>query len=113
MAKRVVSQEGRMKISIARTKFFSNPENHPRWKGGEIIHREYAYVKDKNHPRANSTGYVKKCFLAVESILGTPVPKDLVVHHINGNKLDDRPINLAIMTSKEHKSLHMKERYTK
>lgn len=40
-------------------------------------------------------------------------PKNMDVHHINGNKLDNRRINLIMMTRSEHTSLHMRTRYAK
>ena len=40
-------------------------------------------------------------------------PKNMDVHHINGNKLDNRRINLVMMTRSEHTSLHMKMRNAK
>ena len=40
-------------------------------------------------------------------------PKNMDVHHINGNKLDNRRINLIMMTRSEHASLHMKMRNAK
>ena len=35
-----------------------------------------------------------------------------VVHHINGNKQDNRIENLQLMTKSEHVSLHLRERKT-
>lgn len=40
-------------------------------------------------------------------------PKNMDVHHINGNKLDNRRINLIMMTRSEHTALHMRMRYAK
>ena len=37
---------------------------------------------------------------------------DKVIHHINGNKLDNRKVNLAVMTRKEHTLLHHKLKAT-
>ncbi|MBR6511150.1 MAG: HNH endonuclease [Phascolarctobacterium sp.] len=42
----------------------------------------------------------------MERALGIKLPKDFVVHHINGNKKDNRIENLAVMTCKAHSILH-------
>ena len=35
------SIQSRKRMSVGQLNRFSNPENHPRWKGGEIRHRGY------------------------------------------------------------------------
>ena len=38
-------------------------------------------------------------------------PEEMDVHHINGNKLDNRRSNLLMMTRSEHTSLHYKSKF--
>ncbi len=67
------------------------------------------YVPD--HPHANKEGYVMKHRLVVERDLGILIPEDHVVHHINGNRADNRIDNLALMTFEAHSALHMHQRH--
>jgi transposase-like protein len=42
----------------------------------------------------------------IEELLGIKLNKNQVVHHINGNKKDNRPENLQVMDGREHSRLH-------
>jgi hypothetical protein len=44
--------------------------------------------------------------LIMEQILGRPLSSDEIIHHIDGNKLNNHPSNLQIMTRSEHINHH-------
>ena len=63
--------------------------------------------KDKN-------GYIRyadsnrlKHRAVMQKKLGRPLQKGEIVHHINGNILDNRPENLELLTAKEHYKKHV------
>jgi hypothetical protein len=48
--------------------------------------------------------------LVMESILGRKLTDDEVVHHIDGNKQNNAPENLVVLTRSEHARIHKKQR---
>jgi HNH endonuclease len=78
------------------------------WKGGRIIdHQGYVWLYAKHHPRAHN-GYVREHILLMEKHLGRAIEQRELIHHINGNKKDNRIENLELMTAREHMSHHKK-----
>jgi|SRR5229473_4557855 len=53
---------------------------------------------------------IKEHRLVMETLLGRKLRRDENVHHKNGNRLDNRPENLQLMSHGEHSSLHAKIR---
>ena len=49
----------------------------------------------------------KKHRLVMEEHLGTKLNEEEVIHHINGDAMDNRLENLEIMNKSDHDSLHM------
>lgn len=75
------------------------------WKGGRRVDT-YGYVKLKKpgHPFSDSTGYVREHLFVVTEVFGEAYVREQggVVHHINGNKQDNRIENLLICTLSEN-----------
>ena len=70
----------------------------------------YVRVKvGKRHPEADSKGYAKEHRLVMSEILGRPLAKDEVVHHINRDRQDNRPENLVLLQPSEHSYRHGQE----
>jgi len=78
-------------------------ENH-NWRGGVRIINGYRQIK-VNDGRTKS-GYVCEHRLVMERHIGRQLLPNEVVHHLNGNKLDNRLENLELLTHSEHARLH-------
>lgn len=91
-------------------------EGHPEWKGGRIVSKlGYLKVYCPDHPtcarvnglrlaKANGGYYRKQRYvwehrLVAERQLGRYLNPNEVVHHVNGNKQDNRPENLIVFQS--------------
>lgn len=84
-------------------------KDHPRWKGGRYISSQgYMMILMPKHPFPDHpNGYVKRCRLIMEKKLGRYLKRKEEVHHLNGNKLDDRSENLQLFPNKsEHLKRH-------
>ena len=87
-------------------------KNHPSWKGGRILHQgRYYLVLKPNHPKADSKGYVREHRLIMEEYLGRYLNSNELIHHLNGNKLDNRVANLELISRSEHIKLHKEQLY--
>lgn len=77
------------------------PSGHPK-----------ATLKSSVNGRLYGQGYVKRCWLVAESVIGRPLIPGKTgehVHHINGIKDDDRPENLEVLPAVEHCRITQRE----
>lgn len=82
-------------------------EKASNWKGGtRTTLAGYRQILHPEHPRADSCGYVMEHILVFEEATGVPVPPNCCVHHLNGNKADNRIQNLCMMQHTAHTVFH-------
>lgn len=81
---------------------------------GKGWYKENGYIMRKvnNHPKQNKKGYVAEHRLVYEQYLGRFLDSKEVIHHINGNREDNRIENLQLFVrNSEHiKKYHSKSR---
>lgn len=77
------------------------------WKGGRRV-SNYGYIllHMPDHPMARPDGYILEHRLVMSEYLGRLLEKDEDIHHIDGNKKNNDPNNLELMTRSEHMRLH-------
>lgn len=83
----------------------SNPEKYKlkRILGG------YIYLYKKGHLTANSDGYIAEHRWNYEQFLGRLLLSEEHIHHVNGNKQDNRIENLEILSPTEHQYRHRED----
>ena len=81
--------------------------NH--WQGGRPIYEGYQYRYAPDHPKAApSKPYVQEHRLVMEEQLGRYLESYEVVHHKDGDRLNNDPSNLVVKTRGKHLSDHFK-----
>jgi len=81
-------------------------KNSYKWKGGEIDDGHgYVRVKKRNHPYCSNHGYVHKHRLVMEERLGRYLKPEEEVHHLDGNKKNNKISNLLLCKNGEHQKI--------
>jgi hypothetical protein len=79
----------------------------PGWKNGRTIVRGRALIHvGREHPMANSMGYVYEHRLIAAAAIGRMLSHDEHVHHIDLDPLNNAPENLVIVTATQHGRIH-------
>lgn len=101
-----IPPELQAKIDISIGEVYDRPRNsnnqYVSWNG-------YRYIKVSDHPWATSGGYVLEHRLVMERYIGRYLKPSEVVHHKDGDKLNNMIDNLELMSRADHARLHRLE----
>lgn len=82
-------------------------EQHHNYKGGCVTHGYKVVLKPDWYTSRKTQKHVFEHHVVVCEAFGiTEIPKGYMVHHCNGDKLDNRFCNLVLLTTAAHTKLH-------
>jgi hypothetical protein len=87
---------------------YARGPDHPLWKGGTYVSSGYLYEIDRAQPTKIDGGYRYKAqhIRIAEEHLGRKLQKGEHVHHLNGDKMDNRWDNFVLLSNSDHRALH-------
>lgn len=82
-------------------------DGNPNWRGGRGIDPVDGYVRlyMPGSPMASPNGYVREHRLVMANHLGRLLDPSELIHHVNGDRTDNRIENLQIVTAGEHMTI--------
>lgn len=108
--------EARERMSAAVRATNQTHDRNPNWRGGKYTdthgyrHVAAKYLTPKTlaivGPMVTKGGYVLEHRLVAALELGRPLTAGEVVHHLNGDKMDNRPENLEVADRSKHSQEH-------
>lgn len=104
----IITYEYAKFCGYCRTCMYRKLRENAKYKTGRSLDKDgYVLVSGQwDHPRARKSSQVYEHILVMENHLGRYIRNDEEVHHINGNKADNRIKNLKVTTRSEHKREH-------
>lgn len=82
-------------------------KNASNWRGGRRLSGGgHMQVHQPQHPYCTKSGLVMEHRLVMEKELGRYLKPDELVHHIDGDKLNNTIENLQVVTRSEHVKIH-------
>lgn len=76
-------------------------------KGEAFKWGNYMFIRNPHHPFSNKQGYIREHRLVFEQHFNCMLLPTTIIHHKNGNKLDNRVENLeAIISRNRHTQIH-------
>lgn len=83
---------------------YITPENQRRKNNRESQLQRFTQVKPDTYHKLHGRHIHR---VIAEQMIGRPLVKGEIVHHIDGNKHNNDPSNLQVMTQSEHMKLHL------